>query len=51
MQFYDTILVADDSAINLQVIKQHLIRLDFMGVSQFAVDGQECINLAKEVFK
>ena len=39
MQFDDTILVADDQAINLEVIKQHLNRLDFMGISHFAVDG------------
>jgi CheY-like chemotaxis protein len=50
MQFDDTILVADDQAINLEVIKQHLNRLNFMGISHFAVDGQECIDSAKEIF-
>ena len=51
MQHNDTILVADDQAINLAVIKQHLRKLDFMGISQFAVDGQECIDSAKEIFE
>ena len=50
IKFDGTILVADDQAINLEVIKQHLERLDFVGTKHFAVNGQECIDSAIEIF-
>lgn len=50
MKSNDTILAADDQMINLEVIKQHLKRLNFIGLSNFAVDGQDCIDSAQEIF-
>jgi len=49
MELYDKILVADDQHINIEVLQQHLTKLDVIKRCEFFYDGQLTIDRTKEL--
>ena len=49
MQFIGKIIVADDQLMNLEVIKGYTERLEIFSKTEFCIDGQKAIDMAKNV--